>query len=314
MCIIRAYLLIQIIISILLFNNTGYGQGCSDAGICSACALNGIQNPARDTVQKANPNSIILFEFFGLGEQSTKIYTTQLQWDYVIIKDQLSSQIKLPYSFIDGKLGNVNGLNDITINLSYRASNKNRVNWMLIGGIKIPTGKANNSINNLPLPMIYQTSLGSYDVLAGLKMVYRKWDLSIGYQHSFSSTENHYLHLPIADSIPYNNYYQSNKMKRADDALVRINRNIKIKTTNLMAGVLFIYHLKDDDIINKSGQMVKATGSKGVTLNFNVGAAIPLSEHSNFLFSFGAPLITRKYKTDGLARAMVISVAIERMF
>ena len=127
-----------------------------------------------------------------------------------IIKNKLYAQLKLPYTFVSGKLASINGLSDITFSLSYIVFSKAQSNLNLTGGVKLPTNGANIYKDDLPLPMVYQTSLGSTDVLIGAKYNIRKWDFTCGYQHAFNANKNEYLHSTVSDNITYNNYFQSN--------------------------------------------------------------------------------------------------------
>ncbi|MES2591666.1 MAG: hypothetical protein V4608_07265 [Bacteroidota bacterium] len=321
-------------------------QGCSDAGTCSLGSLSVLSfkfeylpsdKKTLSTIEIEDPQLVLkttglkkdkitsdtsvnnkylkyTFQFttyYGLGEQSTSIYTGQLEGNVSIIKQKLYAQLKLPYTFINGNLGSVNGMGDVTIGLSYVAFNKKTNNLSVSGGVKLPSNKADTHKSNLPLPMVYQTSLGSTDVLVGAKYVYKKWDFTAGYQHSFNATQNSYLNNSLnSDSVIYNSYFQSNKMKRADDGLFRINRNFRLKNISTNAGVLIIYHLANDKITDAFGNRVSADGSQGLTVNLNFSGILPLSEKSDFIFIVGAPVLTRTYGTDGLLRKFVCIVGV----
>jgi hypothetical protein len=143
-------------------------------------------------------------------------------------------------------------------------------------------------------------------VLLGAKYTYKKWDCSVGYQHAFNSNKNEYLHLSgIADSNTYNGYFESNKLRRSDDGIFRINRNFLSKKINVSTGLLFIYHLANDSFTNKEGNRDKILGSKGLTLNLNLAGIIPVSKRFDVVFIFACPVITRDARPDGLTRKFV---------
>lgn len=249
---------------------------------------------------------------YGSGDQSTSIITYQLEGNMSVIKQKLFAQVKLPYSFINGNQGKVNGMNDITMSMSYFVFNKNKKNLSVTCGIKLPSNQAGKSLNDLPLPMVYQTSLGSTDLLIGAKFTYKKWDFTGGYQHSFNANENNYLHNPlITGNETYNKYFESNKIKRADDGILRINRNFKIKKTVAGAGLLFIYHLANDEFTNSLNERVEAKGSKGLTLNLNFAAVTPISKSMDFVFVFGNPVVIRDARPDGLTRSFVVMTGVK---
>lgn len=246
---------------------------------------------------------------YGQGERNVSIVTPQLELTAQLVKDKLFGQVKVPYTFISGNLAKVSGPGDPTLSLSYIARNKSRSNLLFTAGVKIPANNGNISRDGLPLPMPYQTSLGSTDILLGAKYTYRKWDITLGYQHSFNANENQYLHRSLVseDSVAYNSYFESNKMKRADDGIFRINRNFKFKKFSVHTGMLFIFHLDEDEYTNAKGERVKATGSEGLTLNLNFATVIPVSKKIDFTLIAAGPVVNRKYRTDGLTRHFVLA-------
>lgn len=241
---------------------------------------------------------------YGIGEQRTSVNIAQLDVNIRITRQKLFAQIKIPYMFIRGKLTNTNGLSDITLGLSYIVFHKNSASLSLTGGVKIPSDDANLSKVKIPLPMVYQTSLGSTDALLGLRYSYKKWDFTAGYQHSFNANKNEYLKRSSEDSV-YNSYFESNKIHRADDGIFRVNRNISIKKITTSAGLLFIYHIADDEIETGFGERIKATGSKGLTLNLNFAGVIPVSKKIDLILIWANPVILRKSRPDGLTRSFV---------
>jgi len=256
-----------------------------------------------------------LSEYYGIGEQHTSIFITQLEGNFKFIDKKLYGQLKLPYTIVNGNLGTTNGLSDVTMSLSYFAVNKPKCNLSFALGVKIPTNQSDLSMNNRPLPMVYQTSLGSTDILIGSRFTYRKWDFSVGYQHSFNANSNQYVHLSnISDSVTYNGYFQSKNLRRHDDALFRINRKYQIKKVVLSSGLLFIYHTSNDDITNDLDERIQGVGSQGVTINLDLAGSIPLSKHVDFTFVLAKPLVQRKYVDDGLARSFVAIVGLKRNF
>jgi hypothetical protein len=261
-----------------------------------------------NSANKTLKYNVQLTAYYGSGPQATSIYTTQLESTVNVIPNKLYAQLKVPYTFIDGKLGSVNGLSDITLSLSYITLTGKNSNLSLSGGVKLPSNNANTHKDNLPLPMVYQTSLGSTDILLGAKFVYKKWDFTGGYQHSFNTTQNSYLNTTSTGSNTpdYKSYVQSNKMKRADDGIFRLTRNFRLKNTFTSAGVLLIYHLANDKITDAAGNRIEAIGSKGLTVNLNFSGVIPVSKNTDFVFVVAAPVVNRSYATDGLIRKFVI--------
>ncbi len=66
--------------------------------------------------------------------------------------------------------------------------------------------------------------------------------MSFGYQHSFGHNLNEFEH---TDSNPpnFNNYNESYHLQRADDIMLRVEKEFNVNDFNLIFGVLSIYHL-----------------------------------------------------------------------
>lgn len=249
---------------------------------------------------------------YGLGDRNTSIIIAQLDANVRLNKKGMYAQVKVPYSIINGNLGSVSGIGDITASITGVAFANRTSSLSLTGGIKFPVNNANILKDTLPLPMVYQTSLGTTDILLGAKYAYKKWDFTIGYQHAFNANKNGYLHRSgISDSSNYNSYFESNNLKRADDGVFRINRNFISKKINAGAGLLFIYHLADDTYINSLGERKKIAGSQGLTLNINISGLVPISKKLDFVFVLAAPIVTRTARPDGLTRKYVAIVGLK---
>jgi len=249
---------------------------------------------------------LLLSSSLGIGDQKASIITTQFEGSFSIVKQKLFAQIKVPYTMVSGPLANTSGLSDITLSLSYILQNKNGKSLSVTGGVKLPTNDANIKKDSLPLPMVYQTSLGATDILAGIKYSYKKWDFSFGYQHSFNGNKNEYLHIQPSFENNYNNYSESNQIKRSDDGIFRINRLYRLKRIVANTGLLFIYHLADDVYTNSIGERVKSIGSKGLTLNLNIAISVPLTKTIDFFFVGAKPVVTRDTQPDGLKRSLFV--------
>ena len=258
-----------------------------------------------------SPKYVLMYsESYGLGDESTAIVTSQIEANITLLKKKLFAQVKLPYVFTSGNLGSTNGIGDLTLSLSYVAVNKKKTNLSFVGGVKIPTNNADLSSNKKPLPMVYQTSLGTTDALFGFNYRYNKWDFTFGYQHSFNANKNGYLHTLVADDKTYNSYFESKNIKRADDVVFRANRSFVIKKATISSGLLFIYHLANDIYTDSLGNRGTLKGSQGLTLNLNFSALLPLSKKTDLVLIFAAPVKTRDARPDGLTREFVVSAGL----
>lgn len=279
-------------------------QGCSDAGVCTAGSLHIVGDNTKDSTQSKLTAGITLSA--GIGEQKSLVTAFQPEIN-LIVNSKLSFQAKIPYMAISGKTATVSGLGDVTLAGNYNFNN----NFTITLGTKLPTNNANIIDKGLALPMSYQTSLGTFDALIGLKYIVKKWEFIVGYQQVLvNNNQNQYLHLPIltpVDSVTYNANFESNKLERAPDAVFRVARNFEFDALTFTPGVLFIYHLFDDKITNAQGQVVDVKGSQGLTINLNAAANIKLSNTINCVVSLAAPILVRKTRTDGLTRSAIVS-------
>src|SRR5690606_2040161 len=90
------------------------------------------------------------------------------------------------------------GMSDISLCLTRRVSKDGTFDYNVSLGAKIPSNDADltDDTHDLPLPMYYQTSLGTYDFIAGFSMISRDWLFATGIQHPFNKNKNHFTWAP----------------------------------------------------------------------------------------------------------------------
>lgn len=101
--------------------------------------------------------------FFGGADNAISVYGAYLEYNRQLNK-KWGVDAKLTTIAQDGNEISVFGFSDFFQNTSYKASEK--IKFTL--GAKIPLSTANKSNENLPLPMDYQSSLGTYDLIFGI--------------------------------------------------------------------------------------------------------------------------------------------------
>ena len=284
-------------------------QGCSDAGFCSIGTL--------QSQNLADTNFINNFKFvlsYGQGEQGTTIMQIIPEFEFSFLNNN-AIQIKAPYFFINGKIGNNNGVGDISFSITQTLVKQDKLKFSITAGTKIATGKSNAAINNLALPMPYQTSLGTNDIILGTSLQYRKWILGFGFQGVLSNkNENRYLHSLWVNNSDGQKYFESNFLDRGNDALLRIEKSLNIKKLSFSTGLLAIYHLQNSSIIDDSGNRSEVENSKGLTLNITGNGQYNFSYRSGFNLTFGFPIIVREARPDGLTRHFVVSSSFIYLF
>jgi hypothetical protein len=295
---------------------SAYGQGCSDAGFCTMGAM----KPNQHIPRKINAKmfSVEASQYTGY----TKFHTTVLTY-FVDLNMSLGSktgiQLKLPYTFVFGALANTKGSGDISLSATRNIVNNEKYQVNFTIGAKLPTNNANiKTTDNRPLPMYYQTSLGTYDMILGGSLVSRKWLFAAGYQQPFNANKNEFKWGAWADSPAFSDvktYPISQHLKRGNDIMLRAERNFRSARFNIYIGLLGIYRLNKDIITSpQTGERVKVDGSDGLVVNVLTGFGYRFSTRSAFKFVFGFPPIKRKLNPDGLSREFVNSISYEIRF
>ena len=273
---------------------------------------------------------------YGLGERRTVIQ--QIVPELAIgITERFGIQAKVPFASTLGALSNEGGtrpnagIGDAVVTGSYVfVKEKER---MLTGvlGVRLPTGTtdAQNTdpttsqrIRSLPMP--YQTGLGTTDLLFGL--IYRRGRITttLAYQHVLANRNmNAFDHASWDNAVRALGYFESNRLERADDAVVRIQYAVPWRRFSIQPGLLAIVHMAEDrrfaGMADPGGNlpvagMVPVSGSKGLTLNATLDVRYRLSDRWHLELAYGSPLVVRAERPDGLTRFMVLNVGLAYRF
>ena len=292
------------------------GQGCSDAGICTL-------GSSLKKDQTFDRFSFAINQSLGSGEQKVNVYNTQIEISKSVFK-KAQIQLKLPYIFTQGNLAKTQGLGDISASFTYQSYQKNDWSINYTFGFKLGVNAADKAFeiqlpaNNsmmMALPMVYQTSLGTHDILLGADARYKSvWRFALGFQMPLVQINKNNFESSLAQYTPNTSaYFTSNKLMRRPDALLRIDRSITIhKRLQVNAGLVAIYHLLHDRVYNPSNTASYAVhGSKGLTLNFAVSGTYAINKHFELSCRFAQPLIVRKTRPEGLTRHYVIGLELK---
>jgi hypothetical protein len=296
--------------SILLFAiEQGYSQGCSDAGFCTMGAMKPDQPYNKRIEFKLRTMEISFYR--GTTTLTPIIYSATADFNFSI-NSKTSFQVKLPYQAVSGRLADTQGLGDISLCLTRNVytSETFDVNFSL--GTKLATNRSDKDEDGYPLPMYYQTSLGSYDFIAGISLISRKWLFATGVQHAFNENGNQFLWTAWQngpEEITYVQKYDNAKeLKRGTDVMFRVERNFRFSRLNFTLGLLPIYRITKDEITDGTGNRVQQAGTTGMALsgifttgyNFNVQSGIKLL--------IGHKITQRDTNPDGLSRELVTTL------
>lgn len=310
----KTYLIIIATLFAAFFTQDIFAQGCSDAGFCSIDGMKQNINASNDSVpiDAASYNNTVKT---GLSLGNTR-YSVWILNAYLGYSRQLTQNtnvsVKLDGQSRMGNLTQVLGFSDITVSVSQKIFKS----FGLIAGGKVPLSDANNTYNGVSMPMAYQTSLGTYDVIAGAQYVYKNFFLVLGWQQPLIQNSNTFVTANLSEDILGAKYLETNNYQRAGDVLLRASYNHKpqkyLKKFSFTYSLLPIYHLKNDQYTNADNNLLEIKDSKGLTLNSNIFANYKVNDKTAFELSAGFPLIARKVRPDGLSQFAVTFEMIKK--
>ncbi|MBL7841152.1 MAG: hypothetical protein JNJ75_13500 [Cyclobacteriaceae bacterium] len=289
---------------LLMLFECGYSQGCSDAGFCSIGNLN---QQKGDSVQRGQ--KLIFLLPAGLGDENVFVFTPAIQYENQF-SQQWGIQIKLTANYANGNLGHARGPGDLFLSGTRTFINNKEWNTSLTIGTKLPLNTGNLRADGKSLPMQYQSSLGTIDLITGLSISNKHWQFAAGLQQPLSGINRNnflpdYWNTPEAGKYP-----PSNDFNRKGDVLLRTVYTFSIKRRiSVNAGLLGIYHLNEDTYINAniSNDPIVIKGSEGLTLNATLAASWTINAYLSVGITAGTPLVYRDVRPDGLTRSIVVS-------
>jgi hypothetical protein len=310
----KKILFFTLILSLILFlNQSVKGQGCSDAGICT---LNSIKDQSIDfSSEETNRNLFKTGLTYGIGERNIKYLNPYVEYSNSLT-EKLTVSGKLVYVFTEGELASTNSLSDIFIAFDYSVFNKELSTVSVLLGLKIPLSSSDILNDNIPLPMNYQASLGTYDLIIGFNYLYNKLGVSLALQQPISnSNENEFFTSVDTDLLEYN-YTSTNSYERKGDIMNRISYSIPLMNNKFIIrpSVLSIYHLANDTYIDEVDQEQEIDGSQGLTVNGNLFFTYNFSDNKQVEISLGSPFVTRDARPDGLTRKIVAGIEYKYSF
>ncbi|MGY3212286.1 hypothetical protein [Mucilaginibacter sp. HD30] len=280
-------------------------QGCSDAGFCSLGALKNVSGGAQ-------PKRMFDVGFnFGYGEQKTLTYNPYIQYG-VTVNERLTIQGKLTSTYANGFSGSKFNLGDIYGVITYMPTNYANSSLRFIGGVKIPLTTANDkNAAGLALPLDYQSSIGTYDLIGGVNYVYGgHFELDAALQVPVIQNNKSGF---FPDNFPpdsrINNFPPTNKFSRQPDVLFRLGYYINLPASiTLKPNLLAIYHTGNDSYLNRDGARIALINSQGLTLNQGINVTKSFGNNNRLELIAAMPAIGRKLRPDGLTRKWVLNL------
>ncbi len=318
---VMAYVLLFLAVLFISSFQRAVAQGCSDAGLCTMGTLK--PNQFFDSKLRFRLKSIDLNHTLGVTPTQDRIWQTSLDLNFTF-KNKWTAQLKLPYQVVQGRLGEAQGLGDVIFSMSRTIFNNEKVQVALTIGGKIATGDANQAkIEDRPLPLIYQSSLGSNDIIFGGSVRTRNWMFAAGYQQPLNATRNTFMPEMwenTSKNEDANLYFANNQFLRGSDIMMRVERNVRFSRLNIFAGLLGIYRITPDKVMmehNGEMQYMSLRSSQGFVFTLMTGFGYQFSAKSGIRFLVGKKdfeQFTRGKHIDGLVRNWVYSFSYQYRF
>lgn len=296
--------LFLISVFLLTFNFQGHAQGTSDPGFSMAGSLGNINSTlVKDSTSKKHFMRIT--QSVGLGEGNVVVISSNLDV-YLQLTDWLKFQIRGPIFMARHQGVKTVSIGDIFLVYDFKLLQHKQHGLHFNGGVKLPTNQSKLTYNDSILPMVYQSSLGTFDLIAGLNYV---WTQRLGALSAAFSYQQPFLH------INHNKAPESTEFRRKADILFRADQvfNIK-KKVDLGVGLLYILHAKNDTRLNALGQREAIAGSAGSSLNITAMFNWYISKSIELGFSAGVPVLQRASSPDGLYRYFVVNPYLQFNF
>jgi hypothetical protein len=291
----KSFLIVTTLIS-LAFNFT-YAQGCSDAGFCT---INSFKPNSTEVLN----NQFKIGVFFGKADNSISVYGNYLEYNRQM-SERFGLDLKLTTLAQSGNDISTFGLSDIFVNANYKAGEKLK----LIFGAKLPLSNAGKTYDNLPLPMDYQASLGTFDLIFGIGYEISKIQFVAAIQQPLTQNNNQFIATNYPAESNLRTFQSTNKYERSGDILLRVSYPLFLGSKlRLTPSILPIYHLANDKYTDELNIEREIDGSQGLTLNGNVFLDYEINSKSNIQINLGIPFMVRDSRPDGLTRSLVANL------
>lgn len=278
-----------------------FAQGCSDAGFCTVDAL---KSPDGDSIPTEKFRQLKLGATVGKADYDITILASYLEYNQQLNKHwgyglkltqlaQLTDSIK------------TNGPGDLFLTGTYKTNSK----IAFTAGVKLPLANGDKERNGLSLPNDFQSSLGTFDFIAGISKEWKQFRFTAAIQQPFVQAKNRFSP-ELYDSLSvFSTFRSTNRFERRGDALARVNYVWQVKKRwKITPGLLAIYHLGEDTYLDAFNVRKPISGSEGLTLNGTLFVQYSINKTHQLELSAGTPFVVREVRPDGLTRSFVASL------
>ncbi len=285
----RSFIASAFLIAVNFYSVDNFAQ-CSDAGICQL----GIH--LTEGAEKKPVNLSVLYKYGYSGkDEKVQFSSFVLEGSYNLF-DNSSFQVRIPYNIQSGPAGSVNGIGDLILSWNQKLLLNKSSFFNASLGVKLATGKDNKD----NLPQVYQSGLGTNDVLVGINYWYGKINIGAGYQLSGGRNDN------------------IRRLKKGDDILLRTSYILSFDLLSITPQFLYIQPLAKSSIlgpVSASGEnFVEVDKSDKPQLNLLTELKYKVEENINLMGDIAIPFFKREVNVDGLTRAFSASVGLSYSF
>lgn len=278
----------------LTINFNSYSQ-CSDAGVCS------LGSHKHQEEEEANSNSSVsLNGRIGYsGKDDDVTYNSIVASGNFGLSKNISANFTLPFNMQSGPAGDFSGIGDLILGLTFsRSIDKESSLDIKLGG-KFATGDANQGTTpgNTSQPLVYQSGMGTNDILFGLTYNYMDFMATIGGQVPLDRSKNDF-----------------SQLKRGADLLLGLGYTFPASEEFFVtAEVITIKRLSQSNII-LGGTEFDVPDSDFLQMNIQLSANYLVSRNVGLNFSGAVPLMKRETNVDGTKRAFTVSAGSSYFF
>ena len=284
----KKVLIIGFVILTTVGANKSFSQ-CSDAGVCQLGFTH------EESTHK-NFDTGLSYSFGTSGkDDDVKFNSIKLDLSYQPFSNTKFSAI-LPYNMQSGPLGDVNGIGDLILSLTQTVYSHKKQNVFFTVGGKIATGDDNKE----DLPQIYQSGLGSNDMLIGVNYSARNVLLGVGYQVAGSRNNN-----------------ELNRLERGDDFIARGSYTFEFDELNISPQLLFIKRIGKSSVLDLSSteeKFIEVEDSDQLQINFLVNVNYSINKDVSLVAEVALPFLKRDVNVDGLTRAFSAGIGFRYLF
>ena len=279
-----------------------YAQGCSDAGICSIG--NTLEN------KKEFKNFVEIGTIFGAGEADITYISPYISYTRTF-SEKFSLSTKIIYSQSKGSFGSIAAFGDGFIIGNYNFKSTKISKLSALAGVKFPFNNGDLKINNGIVPLDYQSSLGTVDLIFGANLNYKNWDFNTGFQIPVINNNKNTYFSAFSNT---NDFPSTNLFNRKSDFLFRTTYTFKQNKFTFKPNVLFLYHLGEDSYVTILNNRVNISGSDGLTVNGNIISSYAINNRNSIELSLATPFVIRDIRPDGLTREFTAGIIYKVLF